>query len=117
MFLRRFHNYIACSQAVDFYLGNERPQERATIINLVNLKKPEDDPTAMKYIRDLQSLRRDTASSAHARLFLGNDKPFGSEEDSAITPQLRDVLLMGYIREAQSQFYLSIYTILIRYPL
>ena len=47
--------FIACSQAVEFYLDEKYAKERETIIELVNLRKPLNDITAMNYIRDLQS--------------------------------------------------------------
>jgi hypothetical protein len=46
---------LVCANAVDFYLAEERHDERAKIIKLALANDPKDNPTVMGYIREAQS--------------------------------------------------------------
>ncbi|KIM75809.1 hypothetical protein PILCRDRAFT_665455 [Piloderma croceum F 1598] len=47
-----------CANAVDFYLAEERHDERAKIIKLALANDPKDNPTVMGYIREAQRLQQ-----------------------------------------------------------
>jgi hypothetical protein len=47
--------HLVCANAVDFYLAEERHEEKSKIIELALADDPEDNPTVMGYIREAQS--------------------------------------------------------------